>query len=396
MTERTRVYLDHNATTPMRPEAWEAFQDTVARLGGNASSAHTSGQLARAMLDDARERTAGALGVPDDAVVFTSGGTEANNLALFGCVAAQQRRAGAPSGRGSSLIVTACEHSSILAPAAELARRGHEVITIPVDERGAIELSEVERALQSGQSALLSVMAANNEVGMLTPLHRIGALVRALPASSRPVFHTDAIQALGRIPLDLEGWGVDLASLSAHKVGGPLGCGVLVRRAGTPLDGVIHGGGQESEQRSGTENVPAIVATSVAIERAVDEQQGYAQRTRALTTFMWEELHAALPGACLLGPEIDSAERLPNTLALAVPDIDGRVLIARLDMAGLEVSAGSACASGSLEPSHVLLAMGLSRERARSALRLSVGRTTELPDVERAVEILGRIFSERA
>jgi len=394
MTRRPSVYLDHNATTPMRPEAWETFQDAVGRLAGNASSAHASGRVARAMLDDARERTAGALGVPEDSVLFTSGGTESNNLALFGCMAAQERRAG--GGQAGDLIVSACEHSSILAPAAELAQRGHQVITLSVDERGAIDLGQLERVLADGATAMVSVMAANNEVGMLSPLHEIGALVRGLPTGSRPVFHSDAIQALGRIPVDLDGWGVDLASFSAHKIGGPLGCGVLVRRPGAPLESLIRGGGQEGEQRSGTENVPAIVATSVAIERAQEEQQEYAIRTRALTTLMWEELHAALPGACLLGPDIDSAERLPNTLALSIPGVDGRVLITRLDMAGLEASAGSACASGSLEPSHVLLAMGMSRERARSALRLSVGRTTETSDVERAVEILRGIFSERA
>ena len=383
-------WLGSTSTTtrrpPIRPEAWAAFQDAVERLSGNASSVHASGREARALLDSARERTAAALGVGEDEVVFTSGGTESNDLALFGSL----------EGRPGRVVVGAWEHSSVLEPARILAAAGRELLHVPVDGAGALDLDVLERGISDGGCALLSIMAANNEVGMLAPLPEIAALLGSLPTGSRPVFHTDAVQALGRIPLELDGWGVDLASFSSHKVGGPLGSGVLVRRGGTPLAARLHGGGQEGELRSGTENVPAIVAASVAIERARGEEQEYANRTRALSTRLWEELRAALPDACLLGPDIDSPARLPNTLAVSLGDVDGRVLVTRLDLAGLEVSAGSACASGSLEPSHVVLAMGHPRERARSVLRLSLGRTTTEAEVDRAVEILCGVFSERA
>lgn len=379
------VYLDHNATTPLREEAWAAFQETVERLTGNASSVHASGREARAMLDEARERTAGALGVSEDEVLFTSGGTESNNLALFGGL----------EGRRGQLIVGSCEHSSVLEPARLAKTRGRAVVELPVDERGRIDLDALGRALEQ-PTALVSVMTANNEVGVLSPLPEIAQLIQGLPTDSQPVFHTDAAQALGRVPFEPASWGVSLVTLSAHKVGGPLGCGVLVRRATTPLAAQLLGGGQENELRSGSENVPAIVASSVAIELAQAEQKEYAKRTRELSTQLWCELRRALPAACLLGPDIESAERLPNTLAVSLGDVDGRVLVTRLDLEGLEASAGSACASGSLEPSHVLLAMGLPRERARAALRLSVGRQTTRADIDRAVEILCMIFSRRA
>jgi cysteine desulfurase len=241
--------------------------------------------------------------------------------------------------------------------------------------------------------ALVSVMAANNEVGSLGPLAEIGEALRAIPAPDRPLFHTDAVQALGRIPVDLAGWSVDLASFSAHKLGGPLGCGVLVRRSGVPIEAILHGGGQETELRPGTENVPAIVAGALAIELAVAERKEFARRSQTLASTLWREVRGALPEACLHGPPIDSTERLPNTVNFSLPGVDGRVLVTRLDLEGLETSAGSACASGSLEPSHVLLAMGLGEERARAGLRLSFGRTTSVKDIHRAVDILRITFA---
>lgn len=375
-----RVYLDHNATTPLREEVRELFAETAARLAGNPSSVHASGRRARALLDEARERTAAALGVREDEVVFVSGGTEANNLALFGSVR--------PAPPGAGLVTTAIEHSSVLAAADRLESEGRPVVRVGVDAEGRPDLEAAVRAARG--AALVSVGLANGEVGTVADVAGLVERLAERYGPARPPVHTDAVQALGRLPVRPGAQGPDLASFSAHKVGGPLGCGVLVRRSGFVLAAQMVGGGQESELRAGTENVPAIVAGARAIELAVAEQKEYAERAHALAVTLWDEVRGALPDACLLGPPIDSQERLPNTLNVCLPDVDGRVLVTRLDLEGLEASAGSACASGSLEPSHVLLAMGLDRERARAGLRLSLGRTSTRADVSIAVEILSR------
>lgn len=379
----TRVHLDHNATTPLRPEAREVLLDTLDRLQGNPSSVHTAGRAARALLDDARERTAAALGVGEDEVLFTSGGTESNNLALLGTLR--------PRGPGAALVTTTAEHSSVLRPAERLERAGHPVLRAPVDDAARPDLEALLEGAQG--AALVSVGAANNEVGTVTPLAHLAASLAERYGARRPLLHTDGVQALGRVPLALAEWGIDLASFSAHKVGGPVGSGVLVIRAGTGIEGVQVGGSQEAGLRAGTENVAAAAAGALAMELAVAERKEYAERTRRLTSSLWQEVRAALPDACLLGPPIDSDERLPNTLNVLLPGVDGRVLVTRLDLEGLEASAGSACASGSLEPSHVLLAMGLDSEHARSGLRVSLGRTTTDGDIHIAVGILSRTFS---
>jgi cysteine desulfurase len=379
-----RVYLDHNATTPIRPEVRASFLETLDRLGGNPSSVHASGRAARILLDEARARTAAALRVHEDEIFFTSGGTEAANLAVLGAARARGAR-GAPG----SLATTAAEHSAVLGSAEALEKEGWRVHRMMVDRRCRIDVAEVERARRAGLD-VVSVMAANNEVGTLQPLEAIARVLKS-GGPARPVFHTDAAQALGRIPIRLDRWGVDLASFSAHKIGGPLGLGILYRRRGIPLLGPLHGGGQEGGARPGSENVPAIVAGALAVELAVNEEPSFRRTSRELCLMLWTRISHALPDVELLGPAMgtdDTDERLPNTVALSIGGIDGRTLVARLDLEGLEVSAGSACASGSLEPSHVLLAMGLDRERARSGLRLSLGRSTSADDVDAAVEIL--------
>jgi len=379
-----RVYLDHNATTPMRPEVRGELLRAIDRLGGNPSSLHTAGRAARQVLDEARERVAAALGVHEDEIVFTASGTESDNLALLGAMGAM------PATRG--LLTTAVEHSAVLAAADELARLGRPVHRVHVDAEGTPDLGELAEHAVSGRYGLVSVMAANNEVGTLPPLEEVAALLEG-SGDERPCFHTDAVQALGRIPIELDRWRVDLASFSAHKLGGPFGVGVLVRKQGVPLNALLHGGGQEHGLRPGTENVPAIAAAAIAIELAVREQADYEQRTRELSSVFWRQVQAVLPEASLHGPGIDSPRRLSNTLNLSLEGVEGHVLVTRLDLAGLEVSAGSACASGSLEPSHVLRAMGLSDERARAGLRVSFGRTTTLEDVRAAVDALRRTFS---
>jgi len=372
------LYLDHNATAPMRSEARQAWLEVQDQLAGNPSSLHAGGRGARALVDTARETVAGALGVNEEEVIFTSGGTESNNLALFGALRA--------AGPDSGLVTTAIEHSSVQRASEALEEDGHPLSVIGVDKEARIDMRALESAAAQPGVALVSIQMANNEVGTVQDLERVAS---CLPlGTSRPLLHTDAAQALGRLPLPLGVMGVDLASFSAHKVGGPVGAGVLVRRRSAPLRPLLHGGGQEGGQRPGTEDVAGIVATARALELAVEERESYARSSAALTRQLQEGIAREIPDALLLGPDLGGGARLPNTLNVILPGCDGRVLVARLDLEGLHTSAGSACASGSLEASHVLLAMGFDEERARAGLRLSIGRDTRPEDVSRAVDIL--------
>jgi len=377
-----RVHLDHNATTPLSVSARAALLEALDRLQGNPSSIHAEGRTARALLDDARERLAAALGVHEDDLVFTSGGTEANNLALSGVLGA--------AGQGAALVTTPVEHSAVLEPARRLATEGHPLRLVAVDAAGRPDLGEVVAA--AAGAALVSVMAANNELGTTVDVAALGAALAERYGRQRPRLHTDAVQALGKVPLRLEG--VDLASLSGHKVGAPVGVGVLVRRRGTALRPLVLGGGQEGGLRPGTENVAGAVALAVAVEEAVAGRAAFAERARRHVDNLWTSVQKAVPDVRLLGPPLEDPERLPNTLNLRLPREDGRTLVTRLDLAGLAVSAGSACASGSLEPSHVLLALGLSAEEARAGLRLSTGRATSDGEIAHAVEILSRTLGK--
>ncbi len=379
-----RVYLDHNATTPMRPEVRAHFAEALERCVGNPASVHGSGRAARALLDQARERVAAALGVHEDEVLFTSGGTESDNLAVLGCLRA--------AGPGAALVTTAVEHSAVLEAARAAERDGHRVTRLPVDSQGCIDPQAALAAVRESRAALLSVMAANNEIGSLGPLEELGHGLRAL-GNLRPTFHSDAAQALGRVPLALREWGIDLASFSAHKLGGPLGVGVLYKKKGLQLTALQYGGGQENGLRPGTEDVPAISAAALAFELAERERAAFTGRMHALCRSFWGQVQRVLPQARVNGPDPAQDLRLCNTLNLSLPGIDGRVLVARLDLEGLEVSAGSACASGSLEPSHVLLALGRTRDEARAGVRFSFGSGNDEHDVRLSVDILRRIFS---
>jgi cysteine desulfurase len=379
----TAIYLDHNSTTPMREEARAEMLRVLAELEGNPSSPHARGRRARHLLDRARERVAGALGVDEEEIIFTSGGTESNNLALLGSL----RRLGRP-GR---IVTSRVEHSSVLEAARQAQREGHAVEWLEVDSQGAFDPAHL--AERAPGCDLVTVMAANNEVGTCAALEHLATWIDP-PADSgtargagRPLVHTDAVQALGRLPLSLREWEVDLASFSAHKFGGPVGVGILFRRQGVELEPLMYGGGQEGGLRPGTENVAAASAAALATELAVREQGEFAHRAQHLAQALWEGLDAGRLGVRLAGPPLE-ARRLPGTLSLLVPNVDGRMLVTRLDLEGLQVSAGSACASGSIEPSHVLSAMGYSSAEARAALRVSIGRTTTLADVRTAVETL--------
>lgn len=375
-----RVYMDHNATTPMRPEVREVLVEALDRGLGNPSSVHGSGREARALIDDARDRVAAALGVDVDEVTFTSGGTESNNLALFGALAAL------PS--GAELVTSPVEHAAVREVALELEAGGAPVRWLPVDARGAVVIGELETHLAHGpRASLVSVMGANNELGTVTDMEALRAAIE----SARPgaVLHCDAVQCLGKIPMDRVLQNVDLASLSAHKVGGPVGVGVLYKRAGVKVIPRTFGGSQEAELRPGTESAAIIAAAATAVELAVQETESFATRTRALVGEFWRELRDSVPDVHLNGPDVDADDRLPNTINLSFPACgDARMLVTRFDLAGLEVSAGSACASGSLEPSHVLSSITDDRRRALSAIRFSLGRTTDADDVRTAVDIL--------
>lgn len=380
------VYLDHNASTPMREEVRRLMDTLFEERLGNPSSLHASGRRARQVIDSAREQAAAALGVHEDALTFTSGGTEANNLALLGVM----RSLAGPG----ILVTTAIEHSSVLGPAEALSKEGHRCRLVGVDRSGQPDLDALRAAAEGAR--LVSVMAGNNEIGVCPPLQAIAESLPSGESGRRALLHADAAQAVGRIRIPWDE--LDLASISAHKFGGPVGCGLLVHRVGLRLEPILHGGGQELGLRPGTENAAAIAGTALALELACRDQEDFARRTHALSFSLWERLSRKLPTLELLGPALRAegpqADRLPGTLNLLAQAVDGKVLVTRLDLAGLEVSAGSACASGSLEASHVLLALGFDETRARAGLRVSIGRSTRAEDVDIAVEILWRALGD--
>ncbi|MHB8325090.1 MAG: cysteine desulfurase family protein [Candidatus Dormibacteria bacterium] len=365
------TYLDNAATTPPRPEVTQAMLAALAEGFGNPSSSHQVGRAARSLVDRARDQLSEVLHCRAREIVFTGGGSEADNLALRG-VARRQR--------GRHLIVSAVEHEAVLETARDLAGAGFELTVLPVDSRGLVAPDDLARALRD-DTILVSVMLANNEVGTIQP---IAELVEVTRRHSTAYFHTDATQALGKLPLDVGGLGVDLLTVSAHKAYGPKGSGALYVRQGTSLDPLITGGGQERNRRSGTENVPGIVGLGAAAELAEGERETEAPRQGELARQLTSRILAEIPGAVATGAP--PPDRLPNFATIAFPGVEGELLLMRLDRLGVCASAGSACASGSLSPSHVLLAMGLSPTLAGAHLRLTLGRQTTQADVDRAAQ----------
>ncbi|MEE8544753.1 MAG: cysteine desulfurase family protein [Alphaproteobacteria bacterium] len=365
------VYLDYNATTPVKPAVAEAVARAFA-VGGNPSSVHRAGRLARRAVEEARLRVAELAGAEAGAVIFTSGGTEANNLALKG---AAPRR----------LLISAIEHDSILAPAAAAAAAGAAVTLVPVDEDGIVDLAALERALAAEAGpALVSVMLANNESGVVQPVAEVAR--RAHDAGA--IAHCDAVQAPGRLPLDMAALGVDLLTLSAHKLGGPQGVGALVAAGGTAPSKLLHGGGQELGRRAGTENVPGIVGFGVAAELAA-EDLGASARTASLRDDLEARLAATAPELKVFGR---GAERLVNTSCFALPGLASETQVMALDLAGVAVSAGAACSSGKVQPSHVLRAMAASEDEAGSAIRVSLGWGSSERDIDRLVEAWSELY----
>ena len=369
-------YLDHAATTSMRPVAIAAYAEAAATVG-NASSLHGSGRRARRRVEEARESLAYHLGCRPSEVVFTSGGTESDNLAVLGQAAAAT---------GDVVAVGATEHHSVLDAAAHLATdRGgnYDVRVLPVDARGAIRpVTVADLASQVGQRlALVATMLGNNEIGTITDVAAVAAPARAVGAA----VHTDAVQAVGHVPVNFESLGVTSLSLSAHKFGGPLGVGALLLDRGAECRPVGFGGGQERDLRSGSVDVPGVVAMAAALDESVREMEAEATRLAALRDRLVEGVRAAVPGVITNG----SGDRLPGIANLTFPGCSGESLILLLDAAGIECSTGSACTAGVAEPSHVLLATGANEASARSSLRLSLGHTTSEDDVDAAIAALG-------
>jgi cysteine desulfurase len=368
------VYLDHNATTPLDPEVLAAMTPFLAEGFGNPSSLHVWGREARQALERARATIARALGTADkDTVVFTSGGTEADNLALMGVAAAQEKR-------GRHVILSSVEHHAVLNAAAHLGRQGFEVTRLSVDSQGLLDPDDVRRVIRP-DTVLVSLMYGNNETGVLFPIASVGRICRERGVT----FHTDAVQSFGKLPLDVETLCVDLLSLSGHKTHGPKGIGALFIRRGTRMQPLLHGGAQERSRRAGTENVAAAVGLARATELSLQDQAGESRRMADLRDRLEGGVMAALPGVLRNG---HPTERLPHTTNLAFAGVEAESLILALDLAGIGASSGAACSSGSLEPSHVLAAMGLPRERVLSSVRFSLGRTTTREEIEHVLEVL--------
>jgi cysteine desulfurase len=375
-----RIYLDHNATTPVRAEVLEAMLPCFRERFGNPSSIHREGQAARRALEQARAEVAALVGAgaPSE-IVFTASGTEADNLALRAAVA--RRRA---EGRSPRVVTSAIEHSAVLRPCEALAREGICVELVPPDADGVVDPARLVAALAADGGDVVSLQLANSDVGTLQPVAELARLARGRGA----LVHCDAVQAAGRIAVDVEELGVDLLSLSGHKLGGPKGAGALFVRRGLELAPLLLGGDQERGRRAGTENVPALVGFGRACALAAAERAASASRTAALRDRLERGILARVPGARVNG---GGAARLPNTLNVTLPDVDGESLLMNLDLLGIAASAGSACSSGSEEPSHVLLAMGVGRELARASLRFSLGADNTEAEIDAVIDTLAEL-----
>ena len=370
------IYLDHNAGAPVRVEAAAAVSRLLADTGGNPSSVHRSGQRSRRMLEVARAQVAAIAGAEPRQIVFTSGGTESNNLAIFGGITAASRR--------RKIISSQIEHSSILAPLAELERRGFDVVRVAPDRDGRVDPGRVLAVLDS-ETALVTLGLANSEVGTIQDL----APLAAVCGKAGALLHADAAQAVGRIPVDVAALGCDLMTLSGHKLGAPAGVGALYVRDFARIAPIILGGPHESGLRAGTPNLLGAVAFGAAAEAAVHAMGAESGRIGSLTSTLFARIREAIPGVGLNGP---IAGRLPNTLNLTFPGVLGESMLIALDLEGIEVSMGSACAAGAVEPSHVLRAMGRSVADARSSLRISLGWNNSADEIDAVAAIVPAVW----
>ncbi len=368
------VYLDHSATTPLDPQVLQAMMPYLCEQFGNASSVYSLGQRARQAIDQARDEVAAFYGVQAKEIVFTSGGTEGDNLAWRG-VAARN------ADRGRHLVTSAVEHDAVLRSADALEKEGFEVTRLPVDRTGLIDPDDLARALRR-DTILVSIMHANNEIGTIEPLRELVSVTRKHSAAT---FHTDAVQSTGKIPTRVEDLGVDLLSMSAHKLHGPKGVGCLVIRSGVRLEPQMLGGGHERNRRAGTENVAGIVGLAKALRIAERDAERNNAHLRRLRDRLIDGILSRIPGSTLTG---HPAQRLPHHASFLFDGVEGESLLLQLDMEGIAASSGSACTSGSLEPSHVILALGVDRDRALGSLRLSLGKGNTDAEVDRVLDRL--------
>jgi len=368
-----RIYLDYAATTPVHPEVVKAMLPYFSEVFGNPSAIYSCGQEAAAALEEARAKVAGLIGSRSEEIVFTSGGTEADNMALIGV-------ANAMRSRGNHIITTAIEHHAIIEAARFLEKNGFELTYLGVDDQGIVDPEDVRRAI-TDKTILVSVMLANNELGTIQPLAEISRATR----QAGVYLHTDAVQAVGRIPVNVDELGVDLLSMSAHKLYGPKGVGALYIRKGVRMEPITHGGGQERTRRSGTQNVAGIVGLSRAAELAGQEMAAEAERLTPLRDRLIQGILDGIDHSYLNGHPV---ERLPNNANLSFDFVEGESMCLNLDLKGICVSTGSACSSSNLEPSHVLLAMGVPSQLAHGSLRFTLGKWTEPADIDRVLEAL--------
>lgn len=361
-----RIYLDYAATTPVRPEVLDAMLPYFSNEFGNASGVYSWSRTAHQAMDKARDTVARILGARPDEIVFTGSGSESDNLAIKGAAWANRHK-------GKHIITSSIEHFAVLETCQWLERQGFEVTYLPVDSVGLVDPEQVKQALRP-DTILVSIMYANNEVGTIQPISEIGSILK----DTQAVFHTDAVQAAGVLDLDVDKLNVDLLTISAHKFYGPKGVGVLYVRKGTNIEPLIHGGGHERKRRAGTENIAGIVGLAKALELSYEERDTENARLEALRNQLIEGL-SAIPHSRVNG---SLTKRLPNNVNVCFEFIEGESLLLNLDMKGVAASSGSACTSGSLDPSHVLLAMGLSHEIAHGSLRLTLGRGTTQADID--------------
>ena len=371
-----KVYLDHSATTRTDEDVARLMVEYMTDLYGNPSSVHSFGRVTRKAVEEAREKTARAIGAEPNEIIFTSGGTEADNLAIRGVAYANKKR-------GNHIITTSIEHHAVLDTCKSLEREGFQVTYVPVDEEGLIKLEELKKAI-TDQTILISVMHANNEIGTIQPIREIGALAK----EKGIYFHSDTVQSLGKIPVNVNDLNIDLLAVSAHKFYGPKGIGCMYMRKGVRLLPIIFGGAQERKRRPGTENVPGIVGFGMAVEKAIsllNEQIPYQTRLRdRLISGIKEKIdYVQLNG--------HPTQRLPNNVNLSFRFIEGESLLLSLDMKGIAASSGSACTSGSLDPSHVLLAIGLPHEIAHGSLRMTLGKDNTEEQIDYVIEVLPEI-----
>lgn len=373
-----KVYLDHNATTPAHPEVVNAMLPYYNEVYGNPSSIHQFGQEARKAVDEAREKVANFIGAKVEEIVFTSGGTEADNFAIRGVAYKNEKK-------GKHIITSSIEHHAVMNPCKYLGGKGFKVTFIPVDKYGIVNPDDVKKAI-TDETILITIMHANNEVGTIEPIEEIGSIAK----EKGIIFHTDAVQSVGKIRVNVDGLNVDLLSLSAHKIYGPKGIGALYIRKGTKLESLILGGHHERNRRAGTENVPGIVGLGKAIEIALQNMEEENKKEVNLCDKLWNGLNQRIDSIKLNG---HPTKRIPNTLNISFKFVEGESIILNLDLQGIAVSSGSACTSGSLEPSHVLSAMGVDPATAQGSVRFSLGRENTQEDIDYVLKVLPDIVS---